>query len=468
MQSFKMLVGGTLVDGANSMDVINPATEEVLATCPRADTKQLDQAVAAAKAAFPAWSNTSIADRQRALNKMADKIEAHAADLSRLLTQEQGKPLDNAAAEIEGTVAWFRHFAAQDLEATVIEETEERRIEGQHRPLGVVAAITPWNFPIILMAFKIPPALLAGNTVVLKPAPTTPLSTLMFAELVHDLVPPGVLNVITDANDLGSALTAHPDVKKISFTGSTATGKKVMESAASGLKRFSLELGGNDACIVLDDVDPQTIAPTVFQHAFQNSGQVCIAIKRVYAPTSIYDELCDALGELARQAIVGDGLEQGTQFGPVQNKMQFEKVQGFLDDAEENGTIVAGGDVPEGPGYFIPPTIVRDIKDGTKLVDDEQFGPVLPIIEYSDAEDALAAANASPYGLGGSIWSNDIDRAYELASRMDSGTVWINNHTELSPGVPFAGAKQSGFGIELAAEGLAEFTQLHVVHVPLR
>jgi len=466
MDSFKLLINGAFVDGASSMDVINPATEEVLAKCPRANKQQLDQAVAAAMSAFSLWSETSISVRQQALIAMANAIEAHAEELSRLLTLEQGKPLADAAAEIDGTIVWFRHFATLDVPTTTIEENETRRIEGQRRPLGVVAAITPWNFPIILMAFKIPPALLAGNTVVLKPAPTTPLSTLRFAEITKDLLPPGVLNVITDANDLGDVLTSHPDVKKISFTGSTATGKKVMQSAASALKRFTLELGGNDACILLDDIDPRQIAPTIFQHAFQNSGQVCIAIKRVYAPASIYEELCDELANLANNAVVGDGLQQGTQFGPLQNKMQYEKVQKFLDDAKENGTIIAGGNVQEGAGYFIPPTIVRDIEDGTMLVDEEQFGPILPLVEYTDPKDALARANASPFGLGSSIWSKDIDKAYDLACHMNAGTVWINNHTELNPAVPFGGAKQSGMGMELAAEGLAEFTQLHVVHVP--
>jgi len=328
----------------------------------------------------------------------------------------------------------------------------------------VIGAIVPWNFPLVLIGLKLPAALLAGNTVVLKPAPTTPLATLRLAELLKDVLPAGVLNVITDANDLGAALTAHPDVRKISFTGSSATGKKVMAGAAETLKRITLELGGNDAGIVLDDVNPKTAAQGIFDGAFQNSGQVCIAMKRLYVHESIYDEMCDELAAIAKASVVGDGLEQGTQIGPLQNKMQFEKVKEILEDARKHGTILAGGEAPT-KGYFIRPTIVRDITDGSRLVDEEQFGPVLPVIKYSDPEDALARANASPYGLGGSVWSSNIDRALDFAERMDAGTVWVNKHIDLAPHIPFGGAKQSGIGVEMGEEGLAEFTQLQVINI---
>ena len=272
-----------------------------------------------------------------------------------------------------------------------------------------------------------------------------------------------MLNVIADANDLGAALVGHPDVAKISFTGSTATGAKVMAGAAATLKRVTLELGGNDAGIVLDDADPEKIAPLIFHSAFRNSGQVCIALKRLYVHEAIYDEMCGALANIAEQTIVGDGLEQGTQLGPLQNKAQYDKVLGLIDDAKAHGRIVAGG-TSQNPGYFIRPTIMRDITDGTRLVDEEQFGPVLPIIKFADPEDALARANASPYGLGASVWSSNSARAHALALRMEAGTVWINKHGELSPEVPFGGAKQSGFGLELGADGLLEFLQLKIVN----
>jgi acyl-CoA reductase-like NAD-dependent aldehyde dehydrogenase len=464
MSEFRFLIGGKLVAGDQSMDVINPATEEVLAVCPRASKGQLDKAVAAAKAAFPGWSKTPIEERKKALLAIAERIQSKAPELARILTQEQGKPLADATGEAYGAAAFFQYFASLDLPVKIVEDSEGRKVEVRRKPLGVIGAIVPWNFPLILMAFKVPSALLSGNTVVLKPAATTPLSTLKLCEYIADLLPSGVLNVIADANDLGGELTKHPDVRKISFTGSTATGKKVMAGAADSLKRVTLELGGNDAGIVLDDVDPKTAAPKIFQSAFQNSGQVCIAMKRLYVHESIYDSMCDELVSLAKAAVIGDGLQQGTQLGPLQNKMQFEKVKDLIADAAKHGTVMAGGDVPE-KGFFIRPTIVRDITDGTRLVDEEQFGPVLPVIKYSDPEDALARANASPYGLGGSIWSADLNRAHALAEHMDAGTVWINKHLDLAPHIPFGGAKQSGLGAELGEEGLAEFTQLQVINI---
>jgi acyl-CoA reductase-like NAD-dependent aldehyde dehydrogenase len=465
MSALKFLINGRLEDGDLTMRVINPATAREEFDCPRATIAQLDRAVAAAKAAFPAWSRTPIAERKAALLKIADIIETNATELARLLTQEQGKPLGDATGEVYGAAAFFRYFTSLDLPPKVIQDTEGKLVEAHRRPLGVVGAIIPWNFPLILMAFKVPAALLAGNTLVVKPAATTPMATLRLFELIADTVPPGVLNVIADANDLGGAITSHPDIRKVSFTGSTATGKKVMAGAAEMLKRITLELGGNDAGIVLEGSDPKAVAPKIFGAAFQNSGQVCIAMKRVYVHESIYDAMCLELAALANAAVIGDGLEQGTQLGPLQNKMQYDRVLDLIEDSRRHGKIIAGGDTPDREGYFIRPTIVRDITDGTRLVDEEQFGPVLPVISYVDPEDALARANASPWGLGGSIWSTDLDKAYDLASRMEAGTVWINQHADLAPNIPFGGAKQSGLGVELGEEGLAEFTQLQIINM---
>jgi acyl-CoA reductase-like NAD-dependent aldehyde dehydrogenase len=467
MSSYKLLIDGELVDGDDVMDVINPATEEVVSSCPRASVRQLNQAVAAAKAAFPGWAKESIEERKAALNTIADIIEFNAKDLARLLTQEQGKPLSDAKSEVYGAVGFFRYFASLDLAGKTIDAGPARRVETRRNPLGVIGAIIPWNFPLMIFAFKVPPALLAGNTIVVKPAPTTPLSTLRLCELIKAVLPPGVLNVITDANDLGGAMTAHPDIRKISFTGSTATGKKVMAGAAETLKRVTLELGGNDAGIVLDDVDPKVMAPKIFAGAFANSGQVCVAIKRLYVHESIYDEMCDELGKLADAAVIGDGLEQGTQLGPMQNQMQYDKVNKLIRDAADFGTVMNHGGQKPDKGFFIRPVIVRDITDGNRLVDEAQFGPVLPVIKYSDTEDALARANSSMHGLGGSIWSSDIERAAALAPRMDAGTVWINQHIDVAPNIPFGGAKQSGLGVEMGEEGLAEFSQLQVINVAL-
>jgi acyl-CoA reductase-like NAD-dependent aldehyde dehydrogenase len=318
---------------------------------------------------------------------------------------------------------------------------------------------------VLILMIEIAPALLAGNTVVIKPAPTTPLTTLKFGELCARLVPAGVVNIIVDQNDLGGALTSHPDVAKVAFTGSTSTGKKVMESAAGTLKRLTLELGGNDAAIVLEDIEPKEVAPKIYASAMFNAGQACVAIKRLYVHDSIYDAVCDELGKLARRTVVGNGLEQGTEMGPLQNKAQFERVKGFLEDARQNGKIVTGGEVLNREGYFIQPTIVRDISDSAKLVREEQFGPVLPVLRYSDIDDVIARANDTDFGLGGSVWSSDRDRAFEIAVRINSGTVWVNKHQDLTPDTPYGGAKQSGLGVEFGQEGLEEFTQATIINV---
>ena len=462
---YKLLINGALVDGAATMQVLNPATEEVLADCPTASEAQLNEAVEAAQAGFQIWKNTPIEERRAKLGEIADIIEANSEDLARILTQEQGKPLEDAMGEIMGASMFFRYFQTLDLPVEVLEDSDTQRVEIHRNPLGVVGAIIPWNFPVILLAFKLPAALLGGNSIIIKPAPTTPLSALHLGRLIADVLPAGVVNVIADNNDLGDKITTHKSISKISFTGSTATGARVMASAASTLKRITLELGGNDAGIIMDDVDVEKVAPQIFQGAFGNNGQICIAMKRVYAHASIYDKLVEQLAKLADEAIVGNGLEQGTQLGPLQNKMQFDKVKDYIEDGRANGTIVAGGDVPEGKGYFIPPTIVRDIDDDSRLVREEQFGPVLPIIKYDDVDDVIERANDTEYGLGGSVWASDVERAYEVAKKVDSGTIWVNKHADLQPHVPFGGIKTSGIGTELGAEGLNEFTQRKVINI---
>jgi len=462
---FRLLINGKLVEGAGTLDVINPATGRVLTAAPRADRAQLDQAVAAAKTAFPIWSATPLRERAALLVELAEGLEAQQGDFARLLTQEQGKPLKEAVWEIAFSIAVLRYFATLDLPLELLKEDATQKVFRQHTPLGVVAAITPWNLPMLLLIIKIAPALLAGNTVVAKPAPTTPLTTLKFGELCARILPAGVVNLIVDQNDLGTALTSHPDVAKVAFTGSTATGKKVMASAAGTLKRITLELGGNDAAIVLEDADPKEVAPKIYAAAMFTSGQGCIAIKRVYVHDSNYDAVCDELGRLARATVVGDGLEPSTEMGPIQNSAQFERVKGFLEDARRNGTIVAGGSVVEREGYFVQPTIVRDISDNARLVREEQFGPVLPVLRYSDIDDAIARANDTDFGLGGSVWSSDRERAFQVATRINSGMVWVNKHLDPGLDTPFAGAKQSGIGVELGQEGLEEFTQATTINM---
>lgn len=463
--TYKLLINGELVDGVNTIDVINPATEEVVAVCPVASEAQLEDAIAGSKRAYRSWRATSLEERRKYVLELADALHEQADSFARLLTQEQGKPIAESSAEIEFIEGFLRHFAVQELPIEVVQDDEAEYIEVHRRPLGVVAGIAPWNFPVLIGVYKLGHAILAGNTFILKPAPSTPLTSLKFGELCQQILPPGVVNVIADDNDLGPLLTQHPDIAKVSFTGSTATGKKVFESAASSIKRLTLELGGNDAAIVLDDVDPKTVAPQIFGSAFMNCGQVCIAVKRLYVHASIYDELCAELAKLAQEAIVGDGLEQGTQIGPLQNAQQFEKVKTFLEDARENGKIIAGGEAQDRKGYFIAPTIVTEMIEGSKLVDEEQFGPILPVMKFDEIDEVLDRANNTTYGLGGSVWSSDPQRAIDLARHVESGTVWVNRHLHFGPHIPFGGAKQSGLGTELGDDGFKEFTQTQVISV---
>ncbi len=465
MADYKLLIGGKLVDGDFQMDVVNPATGTPFVTVARASPAQADQAIAAAKAGQPGWASVPYADRQARLLVLADAIAANAHDLARLLTLEQGKPLPEAQGEVAWTEGFLRHYATLELSDRIIQDDEAGYIAVRHRPLGVVVGIIAWNFPLLVACWKIGPAVLAGNAIVLKPAPTTPVTALALGALCRDIFPAGVVNIITDANDLGPHLTAHPDVAKIGFTGSTATGKRIAAGSAEGLKRVTLELGGNDPAIVLEDVDVRETAKAIFGNAFLNAGQVCLAVKRAYVHADIYDAMCAELATLAQAAIVGDGLEQGTQIGPIQNAVQYEKVKGFLDAARADGTIVAGGQAIERAGYFIAPTIVRDVTDGMKIVDEEQFGPILPVIKFDDVEDVVARANASDYGLGGSVWSANVERAAAIAARIESGQVWVNQHIAIGPHIPMAGFKQSGLGVEQAEEGLAEYSQLQVINI---
>lgn len=465
MTDTKLLIGGELVDGDMTMDVVNPATGEPFTTVPRASAAQADKAIAAAKVAVAGWAAVPFAERSRKLIELADAIAARKDEFARTLTLEQGKPLAEAQGELAWTEGYLRHYATLELPDRVIQDDAQGYIAVRHKPLGVVVGIIAWNFPLLVACWKIGPAVLAGNAIVLKPAPTTPVAALMLGELCRDIFPAGVVNVITDANDLGPHLTSHPDVAKIGFTGSTATGKRIAATGADTLKRVTLELGGNDPAIVLEDVDVRETAQAIFGNAFLNCGQVCLAVKRAYVHADIYDAMCEELANLAQAAVVDDGLQQGTQIGPIQNAMQFEKVKGFLDAAKADGKVIAGGEVMERAGYFIRPTIVRDVTDGDRIVDEEQFGPILPVIRFDDVEDVIARANASEYGLGGSVWSKDVARAADIASRIESGQVWVNQHVGIGPHIPMAGFKNSGLGVEQSVEGLAEYTQLQVINI---
>jgi len=461
---FHLLIGGQLVAGADSFDVINPATEQVVARSPKADVTQLEAAVAAAKAAFPAWAAKTQDERAALVETIADRLLARADEFARLLTSEQGKPLDQAHYEIMGTVFTLKGFAQMRVTDKVLIDEAGHQVFEHRTPLGVCAAITPWNFPLVLLANKLGPCLVTGNTMVAKPAPTTSLTTLLFGEILADVLPAGVVNIICDQNELGGLLSSHPDIAKVGFTGSTATGKKVMASAAGTIKRVTLELGGNDAAIVLDDMPAKLAAEKVYQGAMTNAGQICVAIKRAYVHESIYDAFLDEIAALARNAVVGDGTQQGVTIGPVQNRMQFEKVSALLADAAQTGTVLAGGAPMDRPGFFIPPTIVADLDENAPLVREEQFGPVLPVLKFSEIDDVIARANDSEYGLGGTVWGKDTERAIAVARRINTGTVWVNQHLAIEAGIPFRGVKQSGLGSELGEAGLLEYTQAHIVN----
>ena len=460
-----MLIGGKLVEGARTLDVVNPATGAVFARCACADEAQCEAAIEAAALAQLAWGARLIEDRASHLIAFADAIEARKEEFAKLLTREQGKPLPEALAEIGGAIGLLRYHSTQRLPYTVIQDSATRLVAEQRVPLGVVAAIAPWNFPVSLLMGKIAPALLAGNSVIAKPAATTPLSTLLLGEVAKDNLPAGVLNIVVDANDLGGYLTVHPQVAKVSFTGSTATGKRVMASSAGTLKRLTLELGGNDAAIILDDVDIAAIAPRLFRAATINAGQACMAIKRIYAPASRYDELSEALAQLARAAVVGPGEDPSTQIGPLQNRQQFDQVVELLESAGREGVIAAGGEPMAGDGFFVAPTVVRDISNDSRLVSEEQFAPIIPLVRYEHEDEAVAMANDSEFGLAASVWTADAERGVELAKRILCGTVWVNTHLDLPPEISFGGAKQSGIGRERGQAGLEEFTQLKVINV---
>lgn len=465
MADFSLVIGGESVSTDATFPVINPATGEAFAECPDCSQAQLDVAMNAARDAFRPWAADEAA-RRAALVAAADALTPHAEAIGTILTREQGKPLKDAIGEVHGAAFWLRHTAGLEIPSEHLHEDDETRIELRRRPLGVVAAITPWNFPIILSMWKIASGLLAGNTIVLKPSPFTPLSSLEMGRVMQEALPPGVLNVVSGGDDLGKWVSEHPAVRKISFTGSVATGKKIAAVAAPDLKRVTLELGGNDPAIILGDVDPSAIAEKLFWGAMNNAGQICIAVKRVYAEEKVYQPIVDALAEIARDVVVGDGMSPETAMGPINNRPQFERVNELIESARHDGAkFVAGGEPDERPGYFVRPTIVTGLEDGTRLVDEEQFGPVLPIIPVRSAEDALERANATHFGLGGSVWTNDVDRGVALASQLECGTGWVNQHGALSPFAPFGGSKWSGIGYENGPWGLAAFTELQVLSI---
>jgi len=470
LQTYPNIVDNRPVTSERSFESKNPATGEVIGLVPHSTREQVAQAVQAARRAQPAWAARSDAERRAIINKVADVLRDNAEFLAGWVTREQGKPLggvgptDVPGARLEAMAceAWTRVPASLDLPMEVVFEDDTRRDEMYRKPFGVIAAITPWNWPLLIATYQIVTPLRAGNTVVIKPSEYASVGTLEMVRLINEVLPPGVLNTVTGTGEVGGWLVENPDIDKILFTGSEATGAKVAAAAARNLTPIALELGGNDAAIVLDDADPDAIAMTLFWGAFINMGQSCTAAKRLYVPDALHDALVARLKALAEVMPMGDGTQAGIAMGPIQNRMQFDKVSKLVDEARAGGaTIVCGG--KPGPGNFYPLTLVTDIGEGASLVDQEQFGPVLPIIRYRDLDDAIAQANRVEVGLSASVWSPNIERARAVAARLEAGSVYINHHGVIHPMVPFGGVKKSGWGVQFGAEGLKAVTQPQII-----
>jgi acyl-CoA reductase-like NAD-dependent aldehyde dehydrogenase len=464
MPDLTMTIAGKPEASKETFPVLNPANGQLIARVPECTPELLDAAVTSADEAREPWLADPAA-RSSALLDIAARVEGNLEELAALITEEQGKPLHEAKDELGGAVGDLRYYAGLNVPVDTIADTDDLVVQVLRRPIGAIAAITPWNFPLGTAMSKLAPALAAGCTVVLKPSPYTPLSSLRFGELVRDALPPGVLNVVSGNDSLGSLMTSHPLVRMISFTGSVATGKKIAVTAAADVKRVLLELGGNDPAIVLDDADVDAAADGVFANAFANCGQICVAIKRVYAPKALYGQLVDALADRARAARIGDGRDPGTDIGPLCNPVQRERIQELVGDALQSGIRVAtGGAVTDGPGYFYEPTVLAGLNGNERIVVEEQFGPALPVIEYTDIEEAIAEANDSHYGLGASVWTSDPERGRTLAPQVESGTVWVNTHQAGIPGQPFGGLKWSGIGVEGGPWGMLAYTELQAIH----
>ncbi|RYY25358.1 MAG: aldehyde dehydrogenase family protein [Sphingomonadales bacterium] len=462
--AFTLTIDGKAVETARTLTVENPATGTRIASVPAAGPAELDAAIASARAAWKDWSAQSLGARRACIEALAAAIAAEAGELARLLTAEQGKPLADAMMEIQGGAYLLGANASLDIPRVILSDTPERRVEAVRVPLGVVGAIVPWNFPFALAIMKIGPAMLAGNCVILKPSPFTPLTSLRLGEIARRILPPGVLNVISGDDALGPLMTEHEGIDKITFTGSTATGKRVMAGAAKSLKRVTLELGGNDAAIVLPDFDIASQVEPLFWAAFQNAGQVCMASKRIYIHASIYDQVRDALVAYARTVRVGNGAEEGIRIGPINNRPQYERVVDLIADCKAQGhSFAIGGDTDTSPGLFVPVTIIDNPPDASRIVAEEQFGPVVPLLKYDSTKDVIARANASPYGLGASVWGRDAEEAQAVAEQIDTGVAWINEAQFLPPEASFGGRKQSGIGVEGGAAGLIEFTSLKTI-----
>lgn len=464
---YPMTIAGKSVDSTLVQEVINPATGEVAGTAPIGNTSYLEEAVRAARTAFPAWAAASEETRKQACRDMAAIIEANAAELSEIVTLETGKTQSGMGAQFEigGAIAWTQATAEMEIASQLIREDEASEIMLTYRPIGVCGSITPWNWPLMIGIWHIIPAIRTGNTVVIKPSPNTPLSTLRLVELLNEALPKGVLNIVNGGNEIGEEMSKHKGIDKLVFTGSISTGKAIMRCSADNLKRLTLELGGNDAGIVIPGTDVSEMVEGLYWGAFLNSGQTCAALKRLYVHADDYDAVCDALIAFNANIPMGNGMAEENLLGPLQNQMQFEKVIAMVEDAKANGCrILCGGKPLDGPGFFYPITLIADAEDGIAVVDDEQFGPVLPIIKYTNLDDAIKAANGLDYGLAASVWGQDEELVRSVSEQLEAGTIYINKHADIAPDTPFGGIKQSGIGVEFGIEGLKSYLNVRVIN----
>ncbi len=467
-QKYQMTIGGETVTADSYTDIRNPAnTGEVVGQAPVGTSEHLDKAIAAARKAFESWRHSSEEERAEACQAIAKVVTDNAEELAVLLTKEQGKPLGGLGSNFElgGCGGWAGFTASLSLPDKVLEDSEEKHVVMKREPLGVVGSITPWNWPLMIAIWHIVPGIRTGNTVVIKPSPFTPLSTLRMVELINEVLPAGLVNVVSGGDELGAELTNHPGIDKIVFTGSIATGKKVMASAANRVTPVTLELGGNDPGIMLPGTDPAQFVEGLFFGSMINSGQTCGALKRLYVHEDDLDAVAEALVEFSKNIPMGDGMDESSMLGPLQNKRQFDRVVELVEDAKAHGgKALIGGEPVGGSNYFYPVTFITGVSDGVRLVDEEQFGPVLPIITYTDLDDAIRRANGTDFGLDASVWGTDRDETARVAALLEAGTVYENKHADIAPHIPFGGIKCSGIGVEFGEEGLAAYTSIKVIN----
>ncbi|KAI0198006.1 aldehyde dehydrogenase [Astrocystis sublimbata] len=465
---YNVIDGAAVKTPGKTRPLVNPSTGANNPAVPLSTAEDVDRAVQAGQKAAKSWAAVPWEERANAFRKFADAIEASSEDFAKLIMIEQGKPPMWARHEIAQGVQWIRDFCKMSCPGDVIEDTEERKIVTRYLPLGVVVGIIPWNFSIQSAFVKLPPAILTGNAFIWKPSPHTPYCSLKLAELGTQFFPAGILQALSGDDSLGPLLTEHPGVDMVSFTGSTHVGKKVMETCSKTLKRFTLELGGNDAAIVCADVDPVEVASKIGLYAFCNSGQICIAIKRLYVHESVYDTVLATLVGFAQSLKLGH--EEDAFMGPVSNQPQYERVKELLADVKNTKLTVAAGSTEPltgRKGYFLAPTIIDNPPEDSRIVVEEQFGPVLPVMKWSEEADVIQRANATDSALGASVWSRDAAQADRIAQQLEAGNIWINTHAEMQPNTPFSGYKQSGMGVEMGVEGLKSYCKLQSVQTRL-